>query len=106
MYSFQGKADMGIVLDFRMPMAVIAQGIHEKEMGEGDMTDYRILNGKPKATLLRSFNGEVKVIGPDLVKTEHPTVEEATKVIESQGWVISIFHLHGPNGRYREAENG
>lgn len=74
------------------------------------LTDCRILNGNPRATIIESFNGQVTVISPEGVgfqQFKHPNVEDAVKSIEARGWVVGISHLHGPNGRAnKEAQKG
>lgn len=57
------------------------------------MNDPMLLNGKPRCTLIQSFNGLVIVIGPGgKFRKEWGTIEEANEMIEKRGWVISIVH--------------
>jgi hypothetical protein len=59
--------------------------------------DYRLLNGKPKATLIQRFDGSVVLLGPKARKLEFDscaTLYEIQAKAEQVGWVIAIEHLH------------
>ncbi len=59
--------------------------------------DYRLLNGKPRATLIQRFDGSAFLCGPKSKKIEFEsgaTLHEIQTMAESLGWVISVEHLH------------
>lgn len=57
--------------------------------------DRRLLNGKPKVTVIQRFNHTVVVIGPDVnMKREFPNLEVAKQMIQKKGWEIKIDHIH------------
>jgi len=59
--------------------------------------DYRLLNGKPKATLIQRFDGSVVLLGPKARKLEFDasaTLHEIQAKAEQMGWAIAIEHLH------------
>jgi len=53
-----------------------------------------LLNGKPRATLIESFSGEVFVIRPGF-KMSFKNVIEAQRFILKKGWEISIEIIKG-----------
>ncbi len=66
------------------------------------MVDFRLLNGKPRATLIQRFDGTALVLGPKGKKIEFEntvTLHQIQAKIEKLGWVIGAEHLH----REREA---
>ncbi len=61
------------------------------------MVDFRLLNGKPRATLIQRFDGTVLVLGPKGKKIEFPggaTLHEIQTKVAKLGWVIGVEHLH------------
>jgi hypothetical protein len=59
--------------------------------------DYRLLNGKPRATLIQRFDGSVLLLGPKTARLEFDigaTLHEIQAKAEQYGWVIAIEHLH------------
>jgi len=62
------------------------------------MKDFRLLNGKPRCTILESFDGMIIVIGPNIVKSNHKEMGKAFDFIEKSYWETNISHLHGPYG--------
>ncbi len=66
------------------------------------MVDFRLLNGKPRATVIQRFDGSVLLLGPQGKKIEFEygvTLYQIQSEIEKLGWVIGVEHLH----REREA---
>ena len=61
------------------------------------MVDFRLLNGKPRATLIQRFDGTVVLIGPKGKKIEFEdgvTLRQIQAKLEKLGWVIGVEHLH------------
>ncbi len=61
------------------------------------MVDFRLLNGKPRATLIQRFDGSVLLLGPKGKKIEFEngiTIHEIEAQVEKLGWVIGVEHLH------------
>jgi hypothetical protein len=61
------------------------------------MVDFRLLNGKPRATLIQRFDGSVLLLGPKGKKIEFNigvTLHEVQTKVAKLGWVIGIEHLH------------
>ncbi len=61
------------------------------------MVDFRLLNGKPRATLIQRFNGTVLVLGPKGKKIEFEskvTLHQIQAKVAKLGWVIGVEHLH------------
>lgn len=59
--------------------------------------DYRLLNGKPRATLIQRFDGSVVLIGPKAKRLEFKsgaTLHEIQAEAELFGWVVAVEHLH------------
>ena len=59
--------------------------------------NHRLLNGKPRATLIQRFDGSAFLYGPKAVKIEFTTgttLHEIQAEAENLGWVIAIEHLH------------
>jgi len=66
------------------------------------MVDFRLLNGKPRATVIQRFDGTVLILGPKGMKIEFEdavTLHQIQDEVEKLGWVIGVEHLH----REREA---
>ena len=65
------------------------------------MADYRLLNGKPRATLIQRTTGSVLLIGP---KGKTIEFRIGTKLLEVKteaeklGWAIAVEHLHSRLG--------
>ncbi len=67
------------------------------------MVDFRLLNGKPRATVIQRFDGSVILLGPKGRKIEFQevvTLHQIQDEIEKLGWVIGVEHLH----KEREAQ--
>ena len=65
--------------------------------------DYRLLNGKPRATLIQRFDGTAVLLGPKAKRLEFDfgsTLHEIQAKADQVGWVVAIEHLH------REREGG
>lgn len=61
------------------------------------MVDFRLLNGKPRATLIQRFDGSVLLLGPKGKKIEFNggvTLHEVQTEVAKLGWVIGVEHLH------------
>jgi len=59
--------------------------------------DYRLLNGKPRATLIQRFDGSVVLIGPKTRRLEFEsgtTMHEIMAEAELIGWVVAVEHLY------------
>ncbi len=59
--------------------------------------DYRLLNGKPRATLIQRFDGSALLLGPRAKKIEFKmgaTLNEILAKAEKLGWEIAVEHLH------------
>lgn len=58
--------------------------------------DFRLLDGKPKATIIERFNGEVYLITPSKTKIEDFTnIKSAMEYAYRMGWEINVSHLFG-----------
>lgn len=61
------------------------------------MVDFRLLSGKPRATLIERFDGSILLLGPKGNTIEFNTgvtLHEIQTKIEELGWVIGVEHLH------------
>jgi len=61
------------------------------------MVDFRLLNGKPKATLIQRFDGTTLVLGPEGKRIEFEgrvTLHQIQARVSKLGWVIGVEHLH------------
>jgi hypothetical protein len=61
------------------------------------MVDFRLLNGKPRVTLIQRFDGSILLLGPKGNTIEFNTGETLHEVqtqVEKLGWVIGVEHLH------------
>ena len=61
------------------------------------MVDFRLLNGKPRATLIQRFDGSVLLLGPKGRKIEFEsgvTLHQIQAIIAKLDWVIGVEHLH------------
>ena len=59
--------------------------------------DYRLLDGKPRATLIQRFDGSAVLLGPKARRLEFrlgATLHEIQAKAEQVGWVVSVEHLH------------
>jgi hypothetical protein len=59
--------------------------------------DYRLLNGKPRATLIQRFDGTAVLLGPKTKRLEFDfgaTLHEIQAKADQVGWVVAIEHLH------------
>ncbi len=59
--------------------------------------DYRLFNGKPRATLIQRFDGSALLCGPNGKKIEFQigvTIHDIQSEAEKFGWMIAIEHLH------------
>lgn len=64
-----------------------------KKRGEDGMQDQMLLNGKPRCTLIQSFDGGAIIIGPrNSVKIKLKNLHDVEKTVDKLGWVISIIH--------------
>jgi hypothetical protein len=58
--------------------------------------DFRLLNGKPKVTIIERFDQTVKLIYPNNVShKEFSDMHSCIIHIDEQGWAINVEHLHG-----------
>jgi hypothetical protein len=61
------------------------------------MVGFRLLNGRPRATLIQRFDGSALLLGP---KSEKIEFDFGTELHEVQakagefGWEIAVEHLH------------
>jgi hypothetical protein len=60
--------------------------------------DFRLTNGKPKATLIQRFDGSILLITPRLEKMELDSLREALYYADHLGFEINIEHLHPAGG--------
>jgi hypothetical protein len=61
------------------------------------MVDFRLLNGKPRATLIQRFDGSALLLGPKGEKIEFDfgtALNEAQARAGEFGWEIAVEHLH------------
>jgi len=61
------------------------------------MVDFRLLNGKPRATLIQRFDGSVLLLGPKGRRVElgdRITIDQIQAKVAKLGWVIGVEHLH------------
>ncbi len=61
------------------------------------MVDFRLLNGKPRATLIQRFDGTTLVLGPQGKKVEFKdrvTLHQIQAKVAKLDWVIGVEHLH------------
>ena len=59
--------------------------------------DYRLLNVKPRATLIQRFDGSAVLLGPKSRRLEFEfgaTLHEIQARAEQIGWVVAVEHLH------------
>ncbi len=65
--------------------------------GEKPVVDFRLLNGKPRVTLIQRFDGSALLVGPEGKKIEFNdgvTLHQIQEKVEKLGWVIGVEHLH------------
>ena len=86
---------------------------HNKEAGGRErMVDFRLLDGKPRATLIQRFDGSALLLGPRGEKIEFDpgtTLREAQAKAGEHGWEIAVEHLHWlvtPFGRFMQTMTG
>ncbi len=61
------------------------------------MADFRLLGGKPRATLIQRFDGSALLVGPKGEKIEFgpgTTLKEVQAKAGEYGWEIAVEHLH------------
>ena len=61
------------------------------------MVDFRLLNGKPRATVIQRFDGSVLLLGPKGKRIEFEdgvTLPQIQAKAANLGWVIGVEHLH------------
>ncbi len=61
------------------------------------MVDFRLLNGRPRATLIQRFDGSALLLGPKGEKIEFDfgtTLTEVQAEAGKLGWEIAVEHLH------------
>ena len=61
------------------------------------MGDFRLLDGRPRATLIQRFDGSALLIGPKGERFEFDsgtTLKEAQIKAKEYGWEIAVEHLH------------
>jgi hypothetical protein len=61
------------------------------------MTDFRLLNGKPRATLVQRFDGSALLLGPKGEKIEFDfgtALQQVQAKAGEFGWEIAVEHLH------------
>ncbi len=61
------------------------------------MVDFRLLNGKPRATVIQRFDGSVLILGPKGKRIEFgdgATLHQIQAKVAKLGWVIGVEHLH------------
>ncbi len=59
--------------------------------------DYRLLDGKPRATLIQRFDGTAVLLGPKTRRLEFKsgaTLHEIQAQADLVGWVVAVEHLH------------
>jgi hypothetical protein len=59
--------------------------------------DYRLLDGKPRATLIQQFDGTAVLLGPKARRLEFKsgaTLHEIQAEAELFGWVVAVEHRH------------
>jgi len=61
------------------------------------MVDFRLLNGKPRATVIQRFDGTVLLLGPKGERIQFEdgvTLHQIQAEVEKLGWVIGVEYLH------------
>ncbi|HUL37850.1 MAG TPA: hypothetical protein VLW47_09190 [Thermodesulfobacteriota bacterium] len=61
------------------------------------MVDFRLLNGKPRATIIRRFDGTIVLLGPKGKRIEFADgvpLHQIQAEVEKLGWVIGVEYLH------------
>ena len=69
----------------------------EEAGGRELMADFRLLDGKPRATLIQRFDGSALLVGPKGEKIEFDpgtTLKEVQTKAGEYGWEIAVEHLH------------
>ena len=63
------------------------------------MADFRLLNRKPRATLVQRFDGSALLLGPKGEKIEfefETTLQQVQAKVGEFGWEIAVEHIHPP----------
>lgn len=57
--------------------------------------DFRLLNGRPKATMIERFGGNVLLISPapKHSKLEFSCIHSCLQYVEKQGWEVGVEHI-------------
>jgi hypothetical protein len=63
--------------------------------------DIRLLNGKPKVTIIVRFDHSAAMIGPDRKKCEFPSLASALEDADRRGFDVNVSHLH-PAGAWKK----
>ena len=61
------------------------------------MVEFRLLNGKPRATVIQRFDGTVVLLGPKGKRIEFKEgvpLHQIQAEVEKLGWVIGVEYLH------------
>ena len=61
------------------------------------MADFRLLDEKPRATLIQRFDGSIFLLGPkgNIIEfNAGVTSHEIQTKVKELGWVIGVEHLH------------
>jgi len=61
------------------------------------MVDFRLLNGKPRATVIQRFDGTIVLLGPKGKRIEFEdgvSLHQIQAEVEKLGWVIGLEYLH------------
>jgi len=57
--------------------------------------DRRLLNGKPKVTVIQRFDHLVILLGPEIGKRKKfDNLEDLKQYIQRRGYEISVSHIH------------
>ncbi len=71
------------------------------------MVNSRLLDGKPKATLIQRFDGSVLLFGPRGKKIEFEdgvTLHKIHAKVSKLGWSIGVKHLHISSSPYLNSQ--
>lgn len=67
------------------------------------MTDFRLLNGSKKVTLIETFGGHAVMVSPD-GRQEFESLEKCKEYVSEAGFEVNISHLFGSSIK-RETQN-
>ena len=57
--------------------------------------DHRLLNGKPKVTVIQKFNHDIILLGPEFGKRRiFNSLDDLKHFIHKKGWEVNCSHLH------------